>query len=509
MTTPGQSEALTALQQSSLDIPLSAHDQDDDEQSSRASEAELKGLWATARVFQCPKCKRLLDDPVELPCGNCICRACIPQLETRPDIDDTLWPGTAQRRQEFRCPCCSDGHTTDGCWSDRLTADVLYTTKIVLSGPTRSTQLVETFEMLSLGRIPDTDEFQAPTPPDDDLILDIRKLDHLLRSQMDCGICYQLLYEPWTTPCGHTFCRHCIKRALEQPQIGPHCPACRGDIALPYLDSRLFPPNGFLSRLTLHFWSDELEQRKPIVRGESPYPVIDNTGLDVPLFVCAVSFPGMPTFLHVFEPRYRAMIMRTWASGRGGKQFGMLFDRNGTIGTHLRVEAATFLSDGRSLLETKGVSRFRVKRQGVHSDGYAIAEVEDFSDVSLYEEEMREAADFRLKPEARNPEPEVPSNEDINWMKTKALMRFASRSITQMAATNPRWLNSRILAVFGECPNDPAVFPWWFACIFPIAEEQKLALLDTTTVRERMKIVCRWISNWSEPQPLERFCCVM
>ncbi|KAL1874311.1 hypothetical protein Daus18300_003675 [Diaporthe australafricana] len=334
-------------------------------------------------------------------------------------------------------------------------------------------------------------------------------MDQLLRSQMDCGICYQLLYEPWTTPCGHTFCRHCIKRALEQPQIGPHCPACRGDIALPYLDSRLYPPNGFLLRLTTHFWSSELEQRKPIVRGESPYPVIDNTGLDVPLFVCAVSFPGMPTFLHVFEQRYRAMIVRTWASGRGGKQFGMLFDRNATIGTHLRIEAATFLPDGRSLLETKGVSRFRVKRQAIHRDGYVTAEVEDFSDVSLYEEEKREAADFRLKPEARESEPEEPTSDDINWMKTKVLMRYAGRSITQMAATNPRWLNSRILAVFGECPSDPAVFPWWFACILPIAEEQKIELLDTTTVRERMQICCRWIVNWSEPQPPERFCCVM
>lgn len=30
--------------------------------------------------------------------------------------------------------------------------------------------------------------------------------------------------------------------------------------------------------------------------------------LDTPIFVCQLSFPGIPTFLHFFEPRYAMFI---------------------------------------------------------------------------------------------------------------------------------------------------------------------------------------------------------
>ncbi|KAK7736999.1 hypothetical protein SLS53_006755 [Cytospora paraplurivora] len=269
-----------------------------------------------------------------------------------------------------------------------------------------------------------------------------------------------------------------------------------------YLDNRLGPSNAFLQGLTNHFWSGEVVQRKVIVRSESVYPAMDDTGMDVPVFVCTVSFPSVPTFLHVFEPRYRVMINRAWAGGNGGRHFGMMLHENATVGTHLRIEVADISPDGRSLLETKGVGRFRVKRKGVHEDGYLMAETEDFNDVSLYEEETREAEEVERERRDGEPNQDETSVADLNKMKTKQLMSFARTSISLMAETNPRWLNSRILAIFGECPDDPAAFPWWFASIFPISEEQKLGLLDTITVRERMKICCRWIIGWrdhSEP----------
>jgi hypothetical protein len=40
-----------------------------------------------------------------------------------------------------------------------------------------------------------------------------------------CPICLKLLYEPVTTPCGHTFCRSCLTRSLEN--IQHTCPLCR------------------------------------------------------------------------------------------------------------------------------------------------------------------------------------------------------------------------------------------------------------------------------------------
>ena len=32
---------------------------------------------------------------------------------------------------------------------------------------------------------------------------------------LDCILCLKLLYEPVTTPCGHTFCRPCFLRASD------------------------------------------------------------------------------------------------------------------------------------------------------------------------------------------------------------------------------------------------------------------------------------------------------
>ncbi|KAI9785851.1 MAG: hypothetical protein M1816_008178, partial [Peltula sp. TS41687] len=50
--------------------------------------------------------------------------------------------------------------------------------------------------------------------------------------------------------------------------------------------------------------------------------------LDTPLFVCTLSYPSMPTFLHIFEPRYRLTIRR--AVETGNRKFGMvLYNHSG------------------------------------------------------------------------------------------------------------------------------------------------------------------------------------
>jgi hypothetical protein len=38
-------------------------------------------------------------------------------------------------------------------------------------------------------------------------------------------------------------------------------------------------------------------------RGEALAAEERDARLDIPIFVCELSFPGMPTFLHFFEPR--------------------------------------------------------------------------------------------------------------------------------------------------------------------------------------------------------------
>lgn len=44
------------------------------------------------------------------------------------------------------------------------------------------------------------------------------------REDLECKICYDVLYQPVTTACGHSFCRDCLLRALD---FKAECPCCR------------------------------------------------------------------------------------------------------------------------------------------------------------------------------------------------------------------------------------------------------------------------------------------
>lgn len=44
----------------------------------------------------------------------------------------------------------------------------------------------------------------------------------------ECSLCYRLLYEPVTTPCGHSFCRPCLDRCLDHQS---NCPLCKSTLA--------------------------------------------------------------------------------------------------------------------------------------------------------------------------------------------------------------------------------------------------------------------------------------
>ena len=43
----------------------------------------------------------------------------------------------------------------------------------------------------------------------------------------ECSLCYRLLHEPVTTPCGHSFCRPCLDRCLDHQS---NCPLCKGSL---------------------------------------------------------------------------------------------------------------------------------------------------------------------------------------------------------------------------------------------------------------------------------------
>ncbi|KAB1256967.1 LON peptidase N-terminal domain and RING finger protein 2, partial [Camelus dromedarius] len=134
-------------------------------------------------------------------------------------------------------------------------------------------------------------------------------------ADFECALCMRLLFEPVTTPCGHTFCLKCLERCLDH---APHCPLCKEKLS-ELLASRNFNVTTLAEELIVRYLSDELSDRKRIYDEEMTE--LSNLTRDVPIFVCAMAFPTVPCPLHVFEPRYRLMIRRCMETGT--RRFGM------------------------------------------------------------------------------------------------------------------------------------------------------------------------------------------
>lgn len=263
------------------------------------------------------------------------------------------------------------------------------------------------------------------------------------------------------------------------------------------------PINGVLSGLIDNFYPEEIVARKETTKDDN----VLGEDKNVPLFVCTLSFPFMPTFLHVFEPRYRLMMRR--ALEDGGRKFGMVIfnstgDSQGNMGrtqfkeygTLLMIDRYELLPDGRSLLSTIGLTKFRVVEWGV-LDGYYIAKTERVDDIPLAEEESLEARERAVAGTMTmihtTQEGDEATVVPLEALSTQQLMQLCLDFVEKRRAESAPWLHQRVLMAYGEPPSDPARFPYWLASVLPISEEEKYALLPLTSVRERLKTTARWV----------------
>ncbi|PMD43427.1 hypothetical protein L207DRAFT_423058 [Hyaloscypha variabilis F] len=505
------------------------------------------------RLAQCPQCSYPYRDPVTLPCGNSLCKKCIPQLHSRRHIS---YPGTPSRLQGFECPftTCGADHAIGDCSVDvvlnkimdvvRREVDVYRNSEdaseVLLKLEERDKwtiagisslqdevkrervlpggRLVATYTMAEMGELAHDSElsYTSVSPNGDPSdVLDtvvLQQLKEATRSELDCQVCYNLFLDPYTTTCGHTFCRDCLQEVLNHSSL---CPVCRRDHTIPPgVSARSSPSNVILTNLLAGLCPDALRSRMQTATSEKN----SKPDLDLSLFVCTLSFPTVPTFLHIFEPRYRLMIRRAVESG--DRKFGMLLhnpsrEPQGNLGRVHFYECGTLLHiinmhlmpDGRSLIETVGVSRFRVLKHGTKDD-YTVGKVERIDDISIAAEEELEAREtsgpsiapnfsaqdhFGAPPQhTRDPKQPVQLS-DIKTMSTQELFVMGVDFVTRMREQSAPWLHTRVFQVYGQCPNDPSLFPWWFASVLPTADGEKYKLLSTSSVRERLKLCAEWI----------------
>jgi Lon protease-like protein len=507
------------------------------------------------RLAQCPQCSYPFRDPVTLPCGNSLCKKCIPELHPRRNIS---YPATPNRLQGFICPftTCGADHAIGDCSVDVVLNKIMDVVRREVEAYSNSAdasevllrleerdkwsiagisslrdeakrdrvlpggRLVSTYTMAEMGELAhDSEVTYTPASPmgDQSDILDtvvLQQLKEATRSELDCQVCYSLFLDPYTTTCGHTFCRKCLQEVLNHSNI---CPVCRRAHAIPPgVNAKSSPSNVVLTNLLAGLCPDALSLRMEAAVLEET----TKTDLDLSLFVCTLSFPTVPTFLHIFEPRYRLMIRRAMESG--DRKFGMLLhnpsqEPQGNLGrvhfyqygTLLHIVNMHLMPDGRSLIETVGVSRFKVVKHGTLDD-YTIGKIERIDDVSIAAEEALEAREtsassvarnfsaqdhFGAPPhhaQARDPKQPVQLSE-LNTMSTQELFEVGIDFVTKMREQSAPWLHIRVFQVYGQCPNDPALFPWWFASVLPTADLEKYKLLSTSSVRERLKMCAEWI----------------
>ncbi|XP_007259096.3 LON peptidase N-terminal domain and RING finger protein 2 [Astyanax mexicanus] len=287
-------------------------------------------------------------------------------------------------------------------------------------------------------------------------------------SDMECSLCMRLFYEPVTTPCGHTFCLKCLERCLDH---NPNCPLCKENLA-EYLATRGYNKTFLMEEVLQRYLSEELEERRKV--HEEEMKELSNLNLEVPIFVCTMAFPTIPCPLHVFEPRYRLMIRRAMETGT--KQFGMCISDElkgfADFGCMLEVRDVKFFPDGRSVVDTIGVSRFKVLSHG-QRDGYNTAKIEYLEDKKVEGEELTELLKLH------------------DSVYDQATAWFTSLKDN---------MKSQILSHFGHLPSkdpDPQGNPsgpawcWWLLAVLPLESRAQLTILAMTSLKDRLIAIRR------------------
>uniref|UniRef100_A0A8C5UK23 LON peptidase N-terminal domain and ring finger 2 n=1 Tax=Microcebus murinus TaxID=30608 RepID=A0A8C5UK23_MICMU len=287
-------------------------------------------------------------------------------------------------------------------------------------------------------------------------------------ADFECALCMRLLFEPVTTPCGHTFCLKCLERCLDH---APHCPLCKDKLS-ELLASRNFNITVLAEELIFRYLSEELSDRKRIYDEEMTE--LSNLTRDVPIFVCAMAFPTVPCPLHVFEPRYRLMIRRCMETGT--KRFGMCLSAEhagiSEYGCMLEIKDVRTFPDGSSVVDAIGISRFRVLSHR-HRDGYNTADIEYIEDEKV----------------------EGPEYEELTTLHDSVYQQ----SVSWFASLQDH-MKEQILSHFGLMPDrepEPQSNPsgpawsWWILAVLPLERKAQLAILGMTSLKERLLAIRR------------------
>ena len=187
--------------------------------------------------------------------------------------------------------------------------------------------------------------------------------------EFECSICVELLYEPYTGPCGHSFCRRCAGEARRRD---PRCPTCRASWR--GVPANL-PVSSALATAIRRLAPSEYAARA----AESPAfePVAERT---IGVFQLYHVLPQQRLQLHVFEPRYRGLVTR--ALQREPRTFAMA-GPGAQVLCEVEITSHDQSRDGRYYIEVVGRRRLRCERDWQDNSNLRVAVVSELTDDAI------------------------------------------------------------------------------------------------------------------------------
>ena len=206
---------------------------------------------------------------------------------------------------------------------------------------------------------------------------------------LQCGVCLQVLCQPVTLVCGHTFCRGCLFRAFSRN--AKKCPSCR---SLVVIHAEAASENVLLRELAMAVNPEQYRLRSHETTKE-----LSGVGLELPVFIYSeLLFPGASLNLHLFETRYKILAKRAVESNRKFAYHCPPYGPNELLGIGAvviicHVVEARFLPDGRCMLEARLVSRAAVTEHWVEEGTGELSNVRvaPLSDKTMSAEEEKAA----------------------------------------------------------------------------------------------------------------------
>jgi Lon protease-like protein len=192
----------------------------------------------------------------------------------------------------------------------------------------------------------------------------------------------------------------------------------------------------------------------------------------MPMFpLGTVLLPGGVLPLHVFEPRYRQLVLDCLADDSGDPEFGVTLiergsevgggDQRAAVGVVARIVQVEPLPDGRYAMVTVGTRRIRVNAW-LPDDPYPLADVDDWRDVD---------------PDA----PELPARVAAATDRLREVLDLAAR----LGGVPPEL----------ELSDDPLVASYHLAGLSPLGPADRYRLLCAASPAERLDLLAECLDD--------------